>query len=319
MDGFETAELIRARPASQTTPILFITAFPDAEQDLQRAYRIGAADVIFKPFVPEFLRTKMTVFVELYQQQRAIRELLVQAQESSRAKSEFLNMAAHELRTPLAVLVGYLSMLADGTFGELNADWERVLQILGQKGEELNRIVDSLLTAARIEAGTVSGRVIEYDLREVARQALRKATPQAELLDAELHLELPDQPLFVLADPGYLARIVDNLVSNALAYSRGRPWVRLAVRGGEHAMLTVEDRGIGIPPDAHERVFEQFVRLESVEEPLQPGTGLGLYISRELARRQGGELEVVESEPGRGSTLALRLKLARPTLEPSPA
>ena len=319
MDGFETAELIRARPASQSTPILFITAFPDAEQDLQRAYRIGAADVIFKPFVPEFLRTKMGVFVELYQQQRSIRELLAQAQESSRAKSEFLNMAAHELRTPLAVLVGYLSMLSDGTFGELTKDWQRVLQILTQKGDELNRIVDSLLTAARIEAGTMSSRLVEYDLREVARQALRKATPQAELLDAELHLELPDQPLFVQADPGHLARIVDNLVNNALAYSRGRPWVRLAVRGAEHAMLTVEDHGVGIPPDAHERIFDQFVRLDSAEEPLQPGTGLGLYISRELARRQGGELEVVESQPGRGTTLALRLKLARPTLEPSPA
>jgi CheY-like chemotaxis protein len=86
LDGFETAELIRARPATRTTPILFITAFPEAEQDLQRAYRIGAADVIFKPFVPEFLRTKLGVFVELYQQQRSIRELLRQAQESSRAK-----------------------------------------------------------------------------------------------------------------------------------------------------------------------------------------------------------------------------------------
>src|SRR5215467_10271293 len=142
MDGFETAELIRARPASQSTPILFITAFGEAEQDLQRAYRIGVADVIFKPFVPEFLRSKVGVFVDLYQQQRSIRELLVQAQDASRAKSEFLNMAAHELRTPLAVIVGYLSMLQDGTFGAPVGDWLRVLRIMVQKGEELNQIVD---------------------------------------------------------------------------------------------------------------------------------------------------------------------------------
>ena len=146
MDGFETAELVRARPASHSTPILFVTAFPEAEQDLQRAYQIGAADVIFKPFVPEFLRTKVGVFVDLHQQQRSIRELLVQAQDSSRAKSEFLNMAAHELRTPLAVIVGYLSMLHDGTFGEVTPDWLRVVQILIQKGAELNGIVDGLLT-----------------------------------------------------------------------------------------------------------------------------------------------------------------------------
>ncbi len=319
MDGFETAELIRARPASQSTPILFVTAFPEAEQDLQRAYRIGAADVIFKPFVPEFLRTKVSVFVDLYQQQRSIRELLAQAQESSRAKSDFLNMAAHELRTPLAVVVGYLSMLHDGTFGDVLADWSRVLQILIQKGDELNQIVDGLLTAARIEAGTVPERAVDYDLREVARQSMGKATPQAELLGAELHLDLPDQPVFVQADPIHLARIVDNLVNNALAYSQGRPWVRVTVRAGPRPVLTVEDRGVGIPPDERDRVFERFVRLEVPGQPLQPGTGLGLYISRELARRQGGDLEVVESEPGRGSTLALRLKPARQSVEASRA
>jgi two-component system, sensor histidine kinase len=310
MDGFETAELVRARPATQHTPILFVTAFPEAEQDLQRAYRIGAADVIFKPFVPEFLRTKVSVFVDLHQQQGSIRSLLAQAQESSRAKSEFLNMAAHELRTPLAVIVGYLSMLHDGTFGDVHDDWSRVLQILSQKGDELNTIIDGLLTAARIEAGTVTGRVVEYDLREAARQAMRKATPQAELLGAEMHLDLPDEPVFVQSDPSHLARILDNLVNNALAYSRSRPWVRVAVRGGLEAVLTVEDRGVGIAPEMREHIFDRFVRLEPPGRPLQPGTGLGLYISRELARRQGGDLEVLESEPGRGSTLALRLRLA---------
>jgi signal transduction histidine kinase len=319
MDGFETAELIRARPATHSTPILFVTAFPEAEQDLQRAYRIGAADVIFKPFVPEFLRTKVGVFVDLHQQQRSIRELLIQAQDSSRAKSEFLNMAAHELRTPLAVIVGYLSMLDDGTFGEITADWSRVLQILIQKGGELNGIVDGLLTAARIEAGTVPRRIVDYDLREAARQAIRKATPQAELLGAEVHLDVPDTPVFVQSDPSHLARILDNLVNNALAYSQSRPWVRVTVRaGGEaHAVLTVEDRGVGIPPEMRERIFERFVRLEAPGQPLQPGTGLGLYISRELARGQGGDLEVLESEPGQGSTMALRLALTRPPLEAS--
>lgn len=318
MDGFETAELVRARPASHSTPILFVTAFPEAEQDLQRAYRIGAADVIFKPFVPEFLRTKVGVFVDLHQQQRSIRELLAQAQASSRAKSEFLNMAAHELRTPLAVIVGYLSMLDDGTFGAVTPDWSRVVQILIQKGVELNGIVDGLLTAARIEAGTVPGRVVDYDLREAARQAVHKATPQAELLGAEMHLDVPEQPVFVQSDPTHLARIVDNLVNNALAYSQGRPWVRVTVRADEHAVLTVEDRGMGIPAEMRDRIFERFVRLEAPGQTLQPGTGLGLYISRELARRQGGDLEVVESEPGQGSTLALRLTLARPSMEAAP-
>jgi signal transduction histidine kinase len=310
MDGFETAELIRSRPASRTTPIIFVTAFPEAERDLERAYRIGAVDILFKPFMPEFLRSKVRVFVDLHQKQRSIAELLAKAQESNRAKSEFLNLAAHELRTPLAVIVGYLSMLADGTFGEVSAELRQAFEILNEKGEELNRIVDDLLTASRLESGVLPRRLVECDLREIAKQAVRAARPQAELLSAELHLDVPEQPVIVRADPIYLARIVDNLVINALAYSEGYPWVRITVRGDEEAVLTVEDHGIGIPKEMREQVFERFVRLPSAELSSQPGTGLGLYISRELARRQGGDLQVVDSEPGRGSTLALRLPLA---------
>jgi signal transduction histidine kinase len=320
MDGFETAELIRSRPASQSTPIIFITAFPEAEADLQRAYRMGAADVIFKPFVPEFLRTKLSVFIELHQKQRSIRELLVQAQDSARAKSEFLNMAAHELRTPLAVVVGYISMLADGTFGQVGPDWGRVLDIMRQKGDELNRLVNDLLIASRLEVGTVPSRVVDCDLCAIARQAVEKATPQAELLRAELQLEAAPEPVMVRADVSHLSRIVDNLINNALAYSRDRPWVRVSVHAAERATLKVEDRGIGIPVEMRERIFEQFVRLNDPEMVQQPGTGLGLYISRQLARRQGGELVVLESQPGQGSTLALRLQLsARGSPEPTPA
>jgi len=319
MDGFETAEIIRSRPATGGTPILFLTAFPEAERDLLRAYRIGAADVIFKPFVPDFLRMKLRVFVDLHLQRRSMGELLARAEESSRAKSEFLNMAAHELRTPLAVIVGYLSMLADGTFGNLDEDLQRVVGILNQKGRDLNQIVDDVLTASRLEAGTVPARLVDCDLREVARQAVSRAAAQAQLQKAVVELDLASTPVIVTADPGHLARIVDNLIGNALAYSRGRPWVRVAVPMAEPAQLTVEDHGIGIPPDMRERVFERFLRLESPGEVLPPGTGLGLYISRELARRHAGEVHVLDSEVGRGSTLALRLGRTRAAAEASPA
>src|SRR5256885_11216073 len=104
-----------------------------------------------------------------------------------------------------------------------------------------------------------------------------KATPQAELLGAELHLELPEQPVFVQSDPTHLTRIVDNLVNNALAYSQGRPWVRVTVRADDaseraapaSAWLTVEDRGVGIPPEMRERIVDRVVRLEAPGQTLQ--------------------------------------------------
>src|SRR5207248_4758724 len=118
MDGFETAALIRQRRASEHTPIIFLTAFEQAELDMTRGYSLGAVDFIFSPVVPEVLRAKATVFVDLYQKAEEIRDLYAAAQESSRSKSEFLNMAAHELRTPLSVVSGYLAMLAEGSLGK---------------------------------------------------------------------------------------------------------------------------------------------------------------------------------------------------------
>ena len=307
MDGFETAELIRSRQANETTPIIFVTAFGQAEQDMLRGYRLGGVDFIFKPINAEMLQAKTGVFVQLFQNTEAITDLLLQAEAASVSKSDFLNMAAHELRTPLSVLHGYLSMLQDGTFGEPPPDWRRVLDVLNVKAGELNKIVDDLLTASRLETGTMGGSSSELDLVAVARGAIERAAARADMLQAELTLEAPPGPVLVHADTIQLARIADNLINNALTYAHGKPWVRVTVQGGEHALLAVEDRGIGIPQQMRERIFERFIRLNDPELAPQPGTGLGLYISRELAHRNRGSLLVISSEPGVGSTLALRL------------
>jgi len=309
MDGFEVASLIRARPSTQGTPIIFVTAFQEAEESMRRAYRLGAADFIFKPYAPEFLRAKVGVFVELYHRERAISDLLIQAQEASRVKSEFLNMAAHELRTPLSVIIGYLSMLSDGTLGEHPPRWGRALEMLNTKAAELNKIVEDLLAAARLAGGAFPEQAGPCDLRQLATEAVQRTKARAELLDAEVSLEVP-------ADPVHVSRILDNLLNNALTYARGRPWVRVGVTqtAGE-AVVEVEDRGIGIPAQVRERIFERFFRANDPQLPPHPGTGLGLYISRELASRHHGRLAVVDSTPGRGSTVALTL----PLVDPSPA
>src|SRR5438105_14756323 len=129
---------------------------------MRRAYRLGAADFIFKPYAPEFLRAKVGVFVELYNREQAISELLVQAQEASRVKSDFLNMAAHELRTPLSVVIGYLSMLSDGTLGEPPPKWARPLEMLDAKTTALNKIVEGLLAPARRAPGAFPAQPAEW-------------------------------------------------------------------------------------------------------------------------------------------------------------
>ena len=122
--------------------------------------------------------------------------------------------------------------------------------------------------------------------------------------------EEPEEPVYVNADREQLARIIDNLINNALTYTLGQPWVRLTVSLDGGPGLILEDHGVGIAKDKHEKIFERFFRIDDPGLGPQPGTGLGLFISRELSERHGGSLTLERSEVGKGSTFVLRLPAA---------
>ena len=314
MDGFETAALIRQRRQSEHTPIIFITAFDKAELDMARGYSQGAVDFIFSPIVPEVLRAKALVFVEIHHREQQVKDLYVAAQAASVAKSEFLNLAAHELRTPLSVVAGYLAMLQEGTLGAGPDAWKDPLDILNTKTQELNRIVDDLLTASRIEVGGLAMQLETVDLRQEVTAAVARASARAKLLGAQVHVNLPKTPVLVEADRGHLARITDNLINNALTYNTEPVRVRIRVvdgTGGDDPRIEVEDNGIGILPGMEEKIFDRFVRLDDPALGPVPGTGLGLHLSRELTKRHGGSLLLDRTEPAKGSVFTVRLPASR--------
>jgi len=242
--------------------------------------------------------------------------LYARTEEASRVKTDFLDMAAHELRTPLTVISGYLSILREGAFGPAPSPWGEPLRILDAKANELRRLVDDLLLAARLETERFEAAHEVVDLREVVEQVAQTAEVAPELV-------LPEDAVMVRGDREQLSRLLDHLVTNALHYSREgiALWARveLDVRPevGE-AKLMVEDRGRGVGADGAERIFERFSRLEDPDHPMVAGTGLGLYIARELALRHGGRLELEWSEPGVGSRFAVYLPLLEGPTQPEP-
>jgi signal transduction histidine kinase len=227
-----------------------------------------------------------------------------------KAKSEFLRLASHELRGPAAMLGGYLSMMEEETLGPIPERMRPILPMLKAKAAQINMLANEMVEAARLEDRRLQLKLTRVDLRGVIRRTLDNA---AATLDENHRLRFDDRlqgPATVIADSMRLDIIISNLIDNAIKYSPegGDVTVELSAAGGL-ALVSVRDVGIGIAPDDMDRLFIRFSRI-AVEADI-PGTGLGLYLARELARLHGGDLVAV-SKLGEGSEFTLSLPLESP-------
>ncbi|TME51890.1 MAG: hypothetical protein E6I53_08320 [Chloroflexi bacterium] len=249
-------------------------------------------------------------YVDTRDREEQMSRLYTAARMSNEAKSEFLRTAAHELRSPLSVLGGYLSLLSGGDLGNPPPKWVGPLEILTAKTWELNRIMDDLLEVSRLDGAVIPGRE-KLDLRRVVEAAVERARPRAGLGGGQVSMKIPDERVEVVADASQLGHLIDNLLNNALIYATrpARIVVRLSLEG-PCAKIRVDDNGIGIPEGMREAVFEPFRRGQQPGFENVPGTGLGLYISRELAVAHGGTLALQKSVVDEGSTFTLTLPLA---------
>jgi signal transduction histidine kinase len=227
-----------------------------------------------------------------------------EAQILNEGLQNMVSMMVHELRAPLTVARGYLDMLLEGTFGSVSVRATKPLELTAQKTAEAARLVDDMLLSARLDARSLPSNPERFDVVELVKRIASDAKPAADLVKARLELEAP-APVMAWADPRHITTTLDNLVRNALMYSSGTPRVRLAVSSDPQPTVRVIDNGRGIPPELHERIFERFYRVQDRSGP--PGSGLGLYLSRQLAEAQGAELFLESSQVGAGSTFTLRL------------
>ena len=255
-------------------------------------------------------------FVETRERQEEMSRLYVSAQLGNEQKTRFLHMAAHELRTPITVVIGYLSMLSDGTFGAVPDAWRTPFATLMGKTRELNSIVADLLEASRIEAKAMPRSHNQLDLRTIVQDAGERARARANLLGAEIATVLPSDSVPIDADEKQLGRILDNLINNGLSYTTRQPQLSISVSSeGGRAFVRIADNGAGILESERERVFERFHRTSDPAFRNVAGTGLGLFIGRQLAEGHGGSLTIESSIPDEGTVFALALPLspAEPT------
>ena len=236
-------------------------------------------------------------------------ELFQAAALANRAKSEFMATMSHELRTPLNAILGYTSLLADEITGPVSPAQQEQLLRIRASATHLLGLIDEVLSFSRLEAGREQLSMQEVDVRAVFEEAASLVRPMAAAKKLPLVLELPtdaDGALHLETDLLKLRQILVNLLTNAVKFTDHGTVSLAAAADGDEVVFRVRDSGIGIP-DAHlERVFEPFWQVEQAASRRVGGTGLGLSVTRRLARLLGGDV-TVESTPGQGSTFTVRL------------
>ena len=308
MDGFDTAQLIRQRPRSELTPLIFVTALDQAETDMGRGYNLGAVDFVFAPVVPAIMRAKVTVFVELYRAQEELRryrtqlETLVEERTIAltainRELEAFSYSVSNDLRAPLVAFDGLSQALLQNYSKQLDAEATDYLKRMREASERMTSVFDGLQMLFRLTSGEI--RRDDVDVSAMAAQIgeeMRETYPNTTV-------EMDVEPGIRASGDKRLVRILlTNLINNAWKFSsqKSKPTTTIGreVVDGE-ARIFVRDNGVGFDMIDSHRLFGAFQRLHSQSE--FPGAGIGLATARRIVNRHGGRIWA-EGAVGEGAT-----------------
>jgi two-component system sensor histidine kinase/response regulator len=308
MDGFEAAQLIRQRPRSELTPIIFVTALDRAETDMGRGYDLGAVDFVFAPVVPAILRAKVSVFVELYKAQQELRryrtqlERLVQERTTAltamnRELEAFSYSVSHDLRAPLLAFDGLNQSLLKDYGDSLDPRAKDYLQRMRRASERMTSVFDGLQTLFRLTSGE-----IHRETTDVSAMAT-EIVDEMRAADPERRVDIAiGEGLTAFGDPRLLRILLTNLVSNAWKFTSKEAAARVEI-GAEivdgDTRLFVRDNGVGFDMIYAHKLFGAFQRLHSQSE--FPGVGIGLATVRRIVNRHGGRAWA-EGAVGEGAT-----------------
>jgi signal transduction histidine kinase/HPt (histidine-containing phosphotransfer) domain-containing protein len=324
MDGYEVCSRLKAAPGTRDVPVIFVTARTDARSEAL-ALSAGAVDFIHKPINAQVVRARVQRHLALRTRERdlaamnaqlerqverrtqELSDALQRAEGAARLKSDFLARMSHELRTPLNAVIGLaqLGLREDPQPERKDGYYARIMTA----GRHLLRVVNDVLDFSRIEAGKMAIESVPLQLRQVLEGSVAMVEQEARTKSLELAVRVDDTaPEWVLGDAQRLQQVLVNLLANAVKFTeRGQVLLRVSW-ARDHGTFTVSDTGIGLSDEQRSRLFMPFEQGDSSTARRYGGSGLGLVISRHLAREMGGDL-VATSELGRGSEFTVSLPL----------
>lgn len=221
-------------------------------------------------------------------------------------KSEFVSIASHQLRSPLTSIRGYVSMILEGSYGDVSDKTKEILTHVSDSARHMALSIDDFLNVSRIEAGNMSYDIVDADLRPIVEDIVSDMQPVSAERGIPLVLKVGFEGAAVVKlDVGKTRQIVQNLVDNAFKYSKGKEAIEITMRKDTTAKkvyIDVKDQGIGLSAESIANLFGKFERANNASSANVSGSGLGLYIARTMARAMGGDITVTSAGEGQGST-----------------
>ena len=245
---------------------------------------------------------------EVERQTKELREANIRLKQLDKAKSEFISIASHQLRTPLTAIKGLVSMALEGFWGPLNEEQKKHLKEVYNSGERLLKLIEDLLDVSRIESGKMEFEFQPVNLYNLTKEVAEELKPQAKKKGLYLEVVPPKKKLpSVKADPLKIRQVIQNLIDNGIKYTL-RGGVRIRFKKEKNKVIfSIADTGMGIPKDTIPLLFEKFHRGKEAIRKHTEGTGLGLYLCARLIEAHNGKIWVESEGEGKGSTFYFSL------------
>jgi len=344
MDGFETAAAIRTNSGTKSVPIIFVTAHGSTQDQLAKAYALGAADFIEKPIDPEALRAKVRVLTDLTravedvrrdaeakheqhlreERQRWETEALrarvadqeratatehaarLEAENANRLKDEFLATLSHELRSPLNAIVGWAALIR--ARGPVEPSFSKGIEAIERNARAQVKLIEDMIDVSRIVAGKLRLETGHADIARVIDRGVETLRPAADRKRLRLTIDVDESLPVIAGDPDRLQQVVANVLSNAVKFTPEDGQISIKASGDQSFVtISVIDSGVGISADFLAHVFDRFRQGEGGSTRKHGGLGIGLSLARHLVELHGGTIEARSDGIGKGATFVIRL------------
>ena len=309
INGFDTAVILKKDPETKDIPIIFLTAL-NSPQDLVHGFQVGANDFLTKPFNKEELVMRVTQQISLVAAKRIIEKQNAELKATLSNRDKMYSVIAHDLRSPMASIRMVLNLIVQSTSAEkVGPELYMLLDQANRESEEVHDLLDNLLKWTKSQTGRLNVVLQELDLNDIVPGVVEIFEMIANTKNIKLELKKTDEALKVHADNDMLKTVLRNFMSNAVKFSPENSTIQIAMaKEGDFARVSVKDQGVGIAADRLGSIFHKGETTYGTGG--EEGSGLGLQLCQDFARKNGGDC-YVESVEGQGSTFSFTIPILK--------